>query len=80
MKKNIHQKEAQETSEVHQTKQEQKEVHHFQPPSDSRYLVAESWLGPAISALQGSVPPDRRGTAQETQLYSWIWCPASFRE
>ena len=29
-----------------------------------RYLVAESWLGPAISALQGAVPSDRRGTAQ----------------
>ena len=29
-----------------------------------RYLVAESWLGPAISALQGAVPADRRGTAQ----------------
>lgn len=30
----------------------------------AEYLVAESWLGPAISALQGSVPSDRRGTAQ----------------
>ncbi|CAJ1352582.1 unnamed protein product [Effrenium voratum] len=28
------------------------------------YLVAESWLGPAISALQGSVDPKRRGAAQ----------------
>ena len=30
----------------------------------AEYLVAESWLGPAISALQGAVPADRRGTAQ----------------
>lgn len=30
----------------------------------AEYLVAESWLGPAISALQGAVPSDRRGTAQ----------------
>ncbi|CAE7662548.1 ANTR1 [Symbiodinium pilosum] len=28
------------------------------------YLVAESWLGPAISALQGAVPAGQRGTAQ----------------
>ncbi|CAK9117849.1 unnamed protein product [Durusdinium trenchii] len=30
----------------------------------AEYLVAESWLGAAISALQGAVPADRRGTAQ----------------
>ncbi|CAE8619094.1 unnamed protein product, partial [Polarella glacialis] len=30
----------------------------------AEYLVAESWLGPAIAALQSAVPPDRRGTAQ----------------
>lgn len=34
----------------------------------SRYLVAESWLGAAISALQGAVPADRRGTAQADGL------------
>ncbi|CAE7810552.1 unnamed protein product [Symbiodinium sp. CCMP2456] len=28
------------------------------------YLVAESWLGPAISALQGAVSVGQRGTAQ----------------
>ena len=30
--------------------------------------MAESWLGPAISALQGAVPPDRRGTAQALEI------------
>jgi len=28
------------------------------------YLVAESWLGPAIATLQSAVPPERRGAAQ----------------
>jgi MFS family permease len=28
------------------------------------YLVAESWLGPALATLQDAVPPSRRGTAQ----------------
>jgi len=30
----------------------------------AEYLVAESWLGPALSTLQGAVPPERRGAAQ----------------
>lgn len=30
--------------------------------------MAESWLGPAISALQGAVPSDRRGTAQALEI------------
>lgn len=30
----------------------------------AEYLVAESWLGPAITTLQASVPPDRRGAVQ----------------
>lgn len=30
----------------------------------AEYLVAETWIGPAIAALQNSVPADRRGAAQ----------------
>lgn len=30
----------------------------------AEYLTAESWLGPAVSTLQGAVPADRRGSAQ----------------
>merc|ERR1719436_1115019 len=30
----------------------------------AEYLVAESWLGPAIATLQSAVPVDRRGAAQ----------------
>ena len=47
--------------------------------SPPRYLVAESWLGPAISALQGAVPAGQRGTAQASlsRLCSGVALPKS---